>query len=118
MYFERRELKEYAEPVVPSQLVVGATYFAVQFLDPEMLIPQLEAVVFLGKNLIPDDRGILYFQDAESYRQGTRLESTDGENADVYRQSEDQVNHIFEFEFALDVLLSCALRRQRGHPPG
>jgi len=64
--FEARDLKHYGEFVQPSDLIEGETYFAVQFLDDQMLVPKLDPLVFVGRNLEPGDAGRLYFQDAAS----------------------------------------------------
>jgi len=115
MRFEERELKPYAEPVSSSELREGVVYFAVQFVDEEMLIPTMEPLVFIGRNLNPEDVGQLYFQDAGSYRQGLRHTSATGEDdsATLYQQAEAQVSHIFEYDRALDALMACSLRRQK-----
>lgn len=113
MRFEARDLKPYAEPMVPRALSVDAIYFSVQFVDDEMLIPELEPLVFIGRNLGVDDQGLLYFQDAGSYRQGRRFESGDTDDAVFYAQTDDEIKHIFEYERALDVLLTCALKRRQ-----
>lgn len=80
MYFEGRELTTYAEPVSSSELREGEVYFAVNYVDDDMLIPVMETVVFIGRNLEPDDVGQVYFQDVESYREGVRygLDKEDG----------------------------------------
>ncbi len=41
MRFEARELAQHAQPVRPADLAVGAIYFSVQFVDTEMLIPEV-----------------------------------------------------------------------------
>ena len=109
MYFEGRELKEFAEPVDPGQLMVGKTYFSLNFVDIELLIPMLEAVVFAGRNLEKGDEDILYFQDVDSYRSGIRYAS--GGDAVFQSGPAKQCGHIYEFEHALDQLLACSLRR-------
>jgi hypothetical protein len=112
MHFPGRDLKSYAEPVVPERLVVGDVYFSVQYHDQDLLAPVVEALVFLGNNLDPGPEGVgHYFQDAGSFLAGVRYESTDEEDAVIYRQREGQVKHIFEFDHALDELLKCSLRR-------
>jgi hypothetical protein len=113
MRFEARELKPYAEPVASSDLQVGAIYFSVQFVDDQMLIPELDPLVFIGRDLSPGDHGTLYFQDAGSYRQGIKFESTETEDAAFYAQGESEINHIFDYERALDLLLTCSIRRNK-----
>lgn len=114
MLFEQRELNPYAEPVAAGDLKQGETYFIVQFIDDDLRIPLVEPIVFLGRDLRAGDEAVMYFQDAASYREGMRLDSaTNDESAGFYAQPEDQLDHIFEFERALDVLMNCSLRRRR-----
>jgi hypothetical protein len=111
MHFEQRELKPHAEPVSASELKEGSVYFSVQFIDSEMLIPVIEPLVFIGRNLMPGDVVKLYFQDADSYGRG--LPHSDS-RASLYGQEETELNHIFEYERALDVLIRCSVRRRKG----
>lgn len=99
----------YAEPVDVSALQEGRVYFAFGFLDTEMLIPSLEPVVFIGRDLEPGE-GLFYFQDAESYRRGVRSDSKDADIEAVFTCGA-KPSHIFDFEFALNQLMLCSLRR-------
>jgi len=112
MRFEARELKPYAEPVQASKLKEGEVYFAVNFLDEEMLVPVLEPLVFIGTNLDGDTPGLVHFQDADSYRRGVSYQGEDVDGDATFYQGAEP-NHIFEYERALDVLLKCALRRKK-----
>ncbi len=117
MRFEARELKEYAEPVTAAELQGGRVYFAVQFLDEQMLVPTVEPFVFLGKNLRTGDVDRLYFQCFESYSRGVRLEAaTENDQYSFQITSERGIKHMFEYERALDVLMMCALKRRAGGP--
>ncbi|MGB0037072.1 MAG: hypothetical protein WBP79_16515 [Candidatus Acidiferrales bacterium] len=116
MRFEERELKPYAETVPPDGLEVGTVYFAVNFIDDEMLIPIVEPKVFIGRNLNPEQGDYLYFQDIDSYRQGVRFEA--GTQTSEARFETGTERHIFEYERALDVLMRCALRRRKGRDQG
>ncbi len=111
MHFEAREPKPYAEPVPPDELTVGKVYFAVNFIDEEMLIPTMEPMVFIGRDLEPELAGRFYFQDVDSYREGARFEPATGDNEAIFVTA--TVKHIFDYEKALDVLMSCALRRRK-----
>src|SRR4051794_16397018 len=113
MHFERRELKPYAEPVDPARLREGITYFMVQFIDEEMLIPVMEPVTYIGRNLEPEDLSQFYFQDVASYIAGARYGIDNSQGGTIYQQAENEVNHIFEYEHGLDVLLGCSLRRKK-----
>ena len=111
MRFER-EAPAFAEPISAAELKVGSIYFAVQYFDDDLLTPGMEALVFVGRNLGSEDTDQLYFQDAGSYRDGVRFGSAAAEDAVFYVQSENELNHIFEYERAVDVLLRCLLRRR------
>jgi hypothetical protein len=111
-HFER-EVPTYAEPVSMGNLKDGEIYFSVRFVDQDLLIPIVETLVFTGKDLKAGDAGALYFQDVESYQRGIRYESPGADDADFYVQHEHNINHIFEYERALDRLISCALQRRK-----
>lgn len=117
MRFEARELKSYSEPVAPSELQIQTTYFSVQYVDEDMLIPELQPLVFIGKNLAQGDHGTLYFQDAASYRDGIRFESGSDEGT-FYMHTEDEPTRVFEYERALELLLACSLRREKARATG
>ncbi|MGB0035459.1 MAG: hypothetical protein WBP79_08300 [Candidatus Acidiferrales bacterium] len=112
MRFEERELKPYAETVPLDELQVGAVYFAVNFVDDEMLIPSMEPKVFVGRNLEAEEGERLHFQDIDSYRRGVRFESATEDDEAIFETGTER--HIFEFERALDVLMRCSLRRRKG----
>jgi hypothetical protein len=113
MRFPERELKPYAEPVseAPNQLRVGEIYFGVQFLDEGCFVPVLEPKVFIGRNLEPEDRDKLYFQDYDSYRAGIRYDTASPDDDSVFETGAEK--HVFVYERALDVLLACSLRREK-----
>jgi hypothetical protein len=111
MRFEARELKPCAEPVSPDDLKEGRTYFAVQYLDDDCLIPVLEPKVFIGRDLEPGDQATFYFQDYLSYRNGIRFEIFTGAEDAIFDTGAEK--HIFEYDRALDVLMACALKREK-----
>lgn len=112
MRFPERDLKPYSEPVLSSALEVGEIYFSVNFADEEMLVPTLLPIVFLGRDLEAGDKGRVYFQDLDSYRDGVRYQgASQGVVASFTTGAENAMRHIFSFPQALDVLLACSLRR-------
>jgi hypothetical protein len=112
MRFEERELPSRAVPASPGQLKEGSVYFSVNFIDREMLIPTMEAWVYVGRNLEPEDQGQLYFQDIESYRRGVSYQTAkEGDYVQFLLESEDSL-YLFEFERALEELMRCLLRRR------
>jgi hypothetical protein len=111
---DARTIPDHAEPVEAGDLKEGLIYFAVQYMDSRMRVPQVEALVFLGRNLVPGDVGQFYFQDAGSHREGVRFgapASNQDPAATFYQQHEKELKHIFEFDRALDELLRCSSRR-------
>ena len=119
MHFEERELKPYAEPVSADSLKPGHVYFSLQFVDEDLLIPTLEPLIFLGRNLRANDEGRLYFQNFESHRQGLRYDSATADQYSFFQTgTAKNIKHIFEYENALDLLMGCALRRRKGRQPG
>ncbi len=115
MRFEERDLKPYAQPVTAKVLEQGKVYFSVQFADDNMLIPIMETWVFAGRNLDSEDaENHLFFQDVESYLQGIRYGTATTENATFQIAPEENTKHFFDYEYALEELLRCSLRRRKG----
>ena len=113
MRFEARELKSYAQPVSASDLREGEVYFSVQYADESLLVPIVEPLVFLGRNLVEDDADLLYFQSFESHSRGVRYTpGVEDDASDFHVRGPDDTKHIFEYERALEVLMKCSLRRQ------
>jgi hypothetical protein len=104
MRFEERELKPYAEPVLPDQLQEGKVYFSVIFLDEDGLVPIMEPRVFIGSKAET-------FQDSHFYRRGIRFESPYADDEATFETGAGR--YMFEYERALDVLMACALRRRK-----
>ena len=53
----------HAQPVSAADLHEGSVCFAVTYVDDDMLIPTMEILVFIGKNLETDDVAEAYFQE-------------------------------------------------------
>lgn len=113
MRFEAREITSYAQPVPTEELKEEKEYFSLQYADEGLLIPIMETLVFVGRNLAVNDTDLLYFQDVESYRQGIRHGSSEAKNAKFQLGREGKINHIFEYEQVLSELMKCSLRRRK-----
>lgn len=109
--FEARELRPYAEPVSADELTEGEVYFSVRYIDGDMLIPTMDTLVFVGKDLGQGDAGKLYFQDVDSYLQGVRFATASDDDSALFTTESVDKPWIFQFEQALDLLLKCSLRR-------
>ena len=130
MFFPGREVSQCAQPVVADDLVVGRIYFMVNYDDDDLLIPTLEPVVFLGKNIVDyrndqESDDIFYFQDYSSHRNGVPHRayeepvSEGGSEEHLIRAvfhdgTERMLSMVFDFNHALDSLLGCSLRRAEG----
>jgi len=114
MRFEARELKPYAEPVSTEILREEEVYFSVQFEDEDMRVPIMLPFIFLGRNLTDGDVDRFYFQEFGSYAAGLRFPPVTADELTQFQvPGPKDMNHIFEYERALDVLMSCALMRRK-----
>src|SRR5262249_34935913 len=94
-----------------------------------MAVPEMIPLVFIGRNLHSGHAG-LYFQDAGSYLGGDRYgpdywtsaQLSDGEPEAAPQNTSDhwfevlrdgEFSTVFEFEHALEALLSCSVRRRQ-----
>jgi hypothetical protein len=74
----------------------------------------LDTRVFVGRNLEPHDQGKVYFEDEPSYRDGICYGAIEkDERTTFYIESENALDHVFDFEHALDELMRCSLRRMK-----
>jgi hypothetical protein len=112
LHFPGRDVPPYAEYASPAALVERRIYYRLHFLHDEMTIPELEPLVFIGRNLDEGDEDYLYLQDADSYLAGLRYgddtQNTDIEG-DIHRVS-SATPLVYEFERALDRLLYYSLK--------
>lgn len=114
MKFEERTLTPHAEPITAQELEEGAIYFSVNYVDEALLIPTMETLVFIGRNLEPGDRGQVYFQDIDSYLRGVRYKAASKDDAARFSAgSEKEVSHIFQYERALEELMRCSVQRRK-----
>jgi hypothetical protein len=107
------DLKPYAEPVTASKLTPGEVYFMVTYVDNHMLLPEIQTLVFLGRDVAGDKDNCLYFQNVESYvTLGPYPNNAQG-SGDLYSCTDNQLNNIFEFDNAIDEFLRCNIRRKK-----
>jgi hypothetical protein len=110
MRFEGRDLKDYAEPVLPDQLQESKVYFAVVSWTKTdwCRVWNRKCSLVVKPNRKGDKH---YFQDFASYRRGIRIDSPNADEEAAFITGAGR--YIFEYDRALDVLLACALRRQK-----
>jgi hypothetical protein len=110
--FDGRELVPYAQPVSPLSISEGKEYFSVTYVDDDLLVPSLEALVFVDRRQDEDGHDEMCFQDTDSYRRGVRLESaTPSDGATFFFAAPENLASVFDFEQALEELMRCSLRR-------
>ena len=112
-YFEGRALKDSAEPVSRAELEIGEVYYRVSFFDRDMTTPEISTLVFIGFDLKKEGEGKIYFQDSMSYISGFRYGDTDKDNAAIiFARTENQLNGLYNFTTALEILMCCSLRKK------
>jgi len=115
--FEARDLPERAEFVESRDLRKGAVYFRVSFVDDDGVVPLLEPLVFIGRDLEEPGEGRVYFQDGGSFLAGERAYSEDGQQEEngvssaVAYAFPENAGCVYEYERALEALMRCSLRR-------
>jgi hypothetical protein len=77
--FPATELPSYGEPVSPDEMQAWRVYFALQYLDRDLLVPRLYPLIFLGHDLDGGRRNMRFFQDFDSYRARVRYANKDEE---------------------------------------
>jgi hypothetical protein len=113
MRFEGRQLKPHPTYVNHKLLKEGRVYFVVSFIDNDLLVPELQSIVFIGRNLLPDDRSKIYFQDFSSYQEGARFPASRGTAANFICFSANE-HYVQDFEEAINELLRCSIKRKTG----
>jgi hypothetical protein len=131
IHFSGRDLPVFGEYVRSGDLLIGEVYFRVGFLDDEMHVPELTPVVFIGRDLdpenLPSNSHQLFFQDYGSYARGVRWgmkhppvdAESESERFEQFMSrgwfesgEETEISNVFVFEKALDVLLRCSISRR------
>jgi|GEM_PF-5259936 len=112
IYFEGREVSPQGEPVSEKELTEYSIYYLVNFIDEKTIIPVMRTVVFVGKNLEPDDVNSFYFQDIDSYHGGKGYEHADS-YADFLVCSAQELKSVYDLEHALERLIYCFLQQAR-----
>ncbi|HEX8611482.1 MAG TPA: hypothetical protein VF800_09365 [Telluria sp.] len=108
----------YAEPIGASELKQGNLYFMLNYFDEDLLIPELQTLVFLGRDVTGGGDSLLYFQDIQSYTtRGPYPNSTDGPG-DIFNCTDDQLGCIFRLDKAVSALQNCVRRREKMMPKG
>lgn len=111
--FPATELPPYAEPVSPQEMQEGRVYFALQFLDRDLLVPHLYPLIFLGTDLDGESENLRVFQHFNSYIARARYDTHSEQDSECFQYyGQEEGKHIFDFENALKVLMRCALTRR------
>ncbi|GAA0680703.1 hypothetical protein GCM10009429_00790 [Dyella marensis] len=112
--FDQREIPPYAQYVSSNELAIGETYFHVTYVDQDMMIPTVSSLVYIGRNLGDDEVNTIYFQDVESYFAGLRITDKNPDPDSMRLESfPGDSPSVLEFEYALECLMLCSLRRKR-----
>ena len=110
--FPATKLKSYAKPVSGADMKQGRVYFALQFEDPDLLVPVLQPLIFLGYDLDGKNTNLRWFQDFDSYRAGVRYENGSAEELPSFQTyGPEEGKQIFEYRHALERLMWCEMCR-------
>lgn len=112
MIFPERLLPLGADPVPEQELVVGEVYFKVHFADENLLCPTVLPLVFLGKGAAGHQDDLLVFQD-ESF-----LVGVSANEGSLYLFSVGDLQGVYLFDIALDIMCRVSLRREKRAPTG
>ncbi len=87
----------------PNKFNEGDVYFAITYVDSELLFPIIRSLVFIGTNIEgSEEKDQWYFQDVRSYCDSgavTFTENTDAnEQVEVHRFDRSGLSVLFDFE--------------------
>jgi hypothetical protein len=108
----------YSEPIDLSELKQGNLYFMLNYFDEEVLIPELQTLVFLGREVTGEKNSLLYFQDIESYTTRGPYPNSADRPGDFFDCTDDQLGCIFRLDKAVLELQHCMRRREKMMPKG
>jgi hypothetical protein len=107
-----------------QDLIVGQTYYALTYADPDWTMPGIEPMVYLGRNIFGEASGpetqLLYFQDAVSVViSGLATSAGFGGNAQVRPVSSSELGQSVLNLSEVVTQVSAALARATslGNPP-
>lgn len=103
----------YAEPVLFSELRLDEVYFMLNYFDDEMLVPDLQTLVYIGRDLKGENDGMLYFQDYESFAEWGAFPKPNDGSGTIVRFMADKITCIFELDKAINILQQCQKRRAK-----
>ena len=106
------------EPVAPSDLRKNHSYFMVTYVDEDMLVPIIQTLIYLGRNVTGQHPGFLCFQDAESFFDLGPYPQKKLGSGDLYVCPDEGLSGIFTLEKALRSLSRCVDRRTRRKQKG
>jgi hypothetical protein len=98
-----------------DQFIVGEVYFRVTYPGSSLNYPQIESLVFVGKNLSDEDtEDTWYFQFADSYAKSGSILAGSGGDRRVVCVNEAELPEMFNEEQLLEKLKAARRRRSKG----
>ncbi len=102
-----------------AELIVGRTYFRLTFSDPNLTMPAVEPLVYLGQ--VADDSGTegIVFQDTASYVQHASGLEGDEQHEDIvlYFMPETELGAIYTLaELSAEIVESARRGAELGYP--
>jgi hypothetical protein len=85
-----------------------------QYLDEALLIPSVQTVVYVGKNLDAKDDGVYYFQDVDSYQEIGAYPNQKEGTGQVLSLPEKALVNVFALDGLVRELTAASLRSGSG----
>lgn len=84
--------------LIAHELSEEKVYFTLQYLDENLLVPIIQTLVYLGKNLDGEGSDLYYFQDIDSYQDGGGYPNHKGTTGQVFTLPEKALINIFALD--------------------
>jgi hypothetical protein len=91
----------------PDQLKVGSPYFMISYYDEARVVPEIETLIYVGKNLlkISNEKDIWYFQNPVTYLSKGAFHLLPTDDYDVYSLGIEYVETLCEVSTLTKYLL-------------
>jgi hypothetical protein len=90
----------------------GQLYFMVQYIDPDLLVPVVQSVIFIGKNVDGEGEDLWYFQDVESHSTLGEYPNAEVGPGDIFVLPEEGLSSIVVLDAVVKDLSECLDRRK------
>lgn len=90
----------------------GKLYFMVQYIDSDLLVPVVQSVIFIGKNVDGEGEDLWYFQDVESHATLGEYPNAEVGPGDIFVLPREGLSSIVVLDAVVKDLSECSGRRK------